>query len=307
MDVLEEIRRGLANLDDSGRMLPITTLPAAAPAWIFREDAIFGVAIELGDGHLVSEGFAGARMATVERLVDGVLRRLLRLESSILTLRNEFAVVCAQFVDPGNDGATRAALLADPTQWWERWRHLLGNALTSQTSYGTLAELLAFEQLLENGEQVTWLGPLGGTVDLVTPSEGFEVKSTVSRYDSRIHVSGQFQLAMADTSPLSLVHYRFEPTPSGETVDGVYRRLVVAGVASELLEDFLARCGLEAGCSARNEAFAVLESRVYPVNGAFPRIVPSSFVGGSLPSGVVHIEYQVDLAGLESMPFGSAC
>lgn len=303
MDVIEEIRRGMANLDDSGRMLPITSLPLAAPAWVFREDASFGVAVELNDGRLFSEGFAGARMATAERMVDGVPRRLLRLESSIPSLRNEFAVVCAQMVDPGDDGAARAALLADPTEWWQRWRHLLGNALTTQTSHATLAELLAFERLLANGEQVTWLGPLGGTVDLVTPAAGFEVKSTVSRYDSRIHVSGQFQLAMADTGRLSLVHYRFEPTPSGESVDDVCRRLVAAGVASDLLEGLLMRCGLEAGCSARSEAFALLESRLYAVDEAFPRIVPSSFASGALPNGVVHIEYQVDLAGLGSVPF----
>lgn len=303
MDVIEEIRRGFANLDDSGRMLPITALPLASPAWVFREEVSFGVAVELSDDRLVSEGFAGARIATAARMVGGLPRRLLRLESSIPSLRNEFAVICAQMVDPGNDGAARAALLDDPAQWWERWRHLLGNALITQASYATLAELLAFERLLANGEDVTWLGPLGGTVDLVTSGAGFEVKSTVSRYDSRIHVSGQFQLAMVETRPLSLVHYRFEPMPSGQSVDEVCRRLLAAGVAQDLLEGLLMRCGLEAGCSARSESFAVLESKVYPVNEAFPRIVPSSFAGGSLPKGVIHIEYQVDLAVLDGVPF----
>lgn len=303
MDVLEEIRRGFANLDRSGRMLPITTLPPAAPAWVFREDSTFGVAVELRDDCIVSEGFTGARMTTVERMVDGVTLRLLRLESSIPTLRNEFAVVCAQMVDAGNDGVARAALIANPAQWWERWRHLLGNSLTNQTSYGTLAEMLAYERLLMNGEQVTWKGPLGGSVDLLTTGAGFEVKSTVSRYDTRIHVAGQFQLAMAETNPLFLVHYRFEPTPSGDSVESVARRLEIAGVAPEALTEMLDRCGLVVGCSARNETFTVLESRVYPVNAAFPRIVPSSFVGGSLPNGVVHVEYQIDLAGLESISF----
>jgi hypothetical protein len=303
MDVLEEIRRGLASLDDSGRMLPITTLPAAAPAWVFREDATFGVAVELGDGRLVTEGFAGARLATADRLVDGVPRRLLRLESSIRALRNEFAVVCAEMVDPGRDGAARTALLSDPAGWWERWRHLLGNAATGQSSYGVLAELLALERLLALGIRPEWRGPLGATVDLVTPDAGYEVKSTVSRYDSRIHVSGQFQLALADTKPLWLVHYRFEPAPSGESVNGVCQRLSAAGVAAEQLDGLLARCGLEAGCSARNETFTVLGSRLYPVDTAFPSITPSSFTGGTLPPGVVHVEYQVDLSGLVSTPF----
>lgn len=303
MDVLEEIRRGFANLDGSGRMLRLESLPTSAPAWVFREDATFGVAIELDDDRLIAEGFAGARLATVERLVDGVSRRFLRLESSIQALRNEFAVVCAQMVDAGHNDATRTALLAEPAAWWERWRHLLGNALTSGASYGVLAELLAFEQLLARGEQVDWRGPLGGTVDLVTPHGGYEVKSTTSRYDARVHVSGQFQLALADTRPLSLVHYRFEPTRSGDSVDGVCRRLAGAGVEMQLLEDLLTRCGFEAGCSARKDTFAVLEARLYPVDATFPRIVPSSFIGGILPPGVVHVDYQVDLSGLASAPF----
>jgi hypothetical protein len=50
--------------------------------------------------------------------------------------------------------------------------------VTSQPTYDTLAELLTFERPLAQGEQVDWRGPLGGTVDLVTPVAGYEVKST---------------------------------------------------------------------------------------------------------------------------------
>lgn len=303
MDVLEEIRHGLANLDASGRMLPITALPADAPAWVFREDAYFGVAVEVPDGLPVAEGFAGARLRTADRLVDGNVCRLLRLECSIQALRNEFAVVCAQMVTPGTDGATRAALVADPLGWWERWRHLLGNAVVSQTAYATLGEMLALERLLLHGEQVEWLGPLGGTVDLVTPEASYEVKSTVSRYDARIHISGQFQLALSERRPLALLHYRFEPAASGESINSVCTRLVEAGISRRHLEKLLTTCGLEAGCSARNESFNLLESRLFPVDAAFPRITPASFMGGTLPAGVVHVEYQVDLSGLANEPF----
>jgi hypothetical protein len=303
MDVLNEIRLGLANLDASGRMLPITALPVTAPAWIFREDAVFGVAVELPDGLQVAEGFAGARLVTADRLVDGEPRRLLRLESSIEALRNEFAVVCAQMVTPGPDGVMRAALVSDPLGWWERWRHLMGNAMISQTAYATLGELLALERLLGRGEQVEWRGPLGGSIDIATRSGGYEVKSTVSRYDSRVHVSGQFQLALVGNRPLSLLHYRFEPTASGESVNSVCSRLVAAGYPALTLEDLLARCGLEAGCAARNETFTLLESRFFPVDAAFPRITPASFAGGTLPAGIVHVEYQVDLSGLAHEPF----
>jgi hypothetical protein len=303
MDVLEEIRHGLANLDCSGRMLPITTLPSTAPAWVFREDAVFGVAVALPDGPQVAEGFAGAKLVTADRLVDGTPNRLLRLESSIEALRNEFAVVCAQMVTPGQDGAMRAQLVASPLAWWERWRHLLGNAMVSQTSYSTLGELLAIESLTKRGEQVEWRGPLGGSIDIVTQSADYEVKSTISRYDFRIHVAGQFQLALSGNRPLNLLHYRFEPSGTGDSVNSVCCRLVAAGFPAAVLEDLLTRCGLEAGCAARFETFTLLESRLFPVDDAFPRITPESFATGTLPSGVVQVEYQVDLTGLAQQPF----
>jgi hypothetical protein len=303
MDLLEEIRRGLANLDCSGRMLPINALPIETPAWIFREDASFGVAVELTNGSLIAEGFSGARLVTADRLVNGEQRRLLRLESSMHALRNEFAVVCAQLVMPGVDGESRARLIADPLAWWERWRTLLGNAVVTQSSHAILAELLAVERLLSHGKKVEWSGPQGGSIDIVTSSAGYEVKSTISRYDSRIHVAGQFQLALSENRPLFLLHYRFEPTPSGESVNSVCRRLTAAGFSAELLDGLLTLCGLEAGCSARNETFTLLESRLFPVNKSFPRITPESFSGGTLPPGVVQVEYQVDLSGLVAEPF----
>lgn len=303
MDLLDEIRQGFANLDQSGRMLPIDTLPSSCPAWVFREGEVFGVAIELHADVSISEGFAGARLRTVERLVGGQARRFLRLESSTEWLRNEFGVICEHMVAAGKGNVSRQTLIGDPLTWWERWRHLLGNALVNRSSYDTLAELLAIERLVQQGLDFEWRGPFGGTVDIHTDAAGYEVKSTISRYDSRIHVSGQFQLALSSGKPLNLLHYRFEPADSGDSVDTVCRRLINAGVPTKLLEDALLRCSLEAGCSARKESFNILEARLFPVNADFPRIVPESFLGGILPAGVVHVEYQVDLSGLAHQPF----
>lgn len=303
MNVLLEIRRGFSNLDKSGRMLAIEGLPTTCPAWVFREGETFGVAVELQTDLALSEGFAGARLRTVKRVIAGKARHFLRLESSTEWLRNEFGVICEHMIAPGADETLREVLLADPLVWWERWRHLLGNALVNRTSYDTLAELLAIERLVSSGIKVDWRGPSGGTVDIQTPTEGFEIKSTISRYDSRVHIAGQFQLALNSGQSLSLVHYRFEPSSQGESIDSVCKRLVTAGVRSALLEDSLARCGLEVGCSARKETFKVLEANVYSVDEYFPKVIPESFVGGVLPVGVVHLEYQVDLSALQSKPF----
>ncbi|MBT2342141.1 MULTISPECIES: PD-(D/E)XK motif protein [Pseudomonas] len=303
MDLLDEIRQGFANLDQNGRMLPINALPNACPAWIFREGELFGVAIELHEYISISEGFSGAHLRTVERLINGQLRRFLRLESSTEWLRNEFGVICEHMVAVGKNNDARKKLIENPLAWWERWRHLLGNALVNRSSYETLAELLAIERLVQLGLSFEWRGPFGGTIDIHTDAENYEVKSTISRYDSRIHVAGQFQLALSLGKPLNLLHYRFEPAASGESIDFVCNRLIAAGVSTKSLESALLRCGLEAGCSARKESFNLLEVRLFPVDVDFPKITPESFLGGVLPAGVVHVEYQVDLAGLTHQPF----
>ncbi len=300
MNLLEEIRNGLANLPDSGSMLRLQALPEDSPAWIFREGCLYGVAVLISADHTVCERFAGACLATEQRIVDGTLCHLLRLASSIEALRNEFAVVCAQMVDPGAGGTERQALLLSPLDWWERWRQLLGNAVINQSSYSVLGELLALESLLQGGEQADWRGAESGSVDIDTPAAGYEVKSTISRYESRVHISGQFQLAEFSARKLYLIHQRFEPVASGDSVAAVLERLVAAGLDRTRLEVLLTRCGLENGCAARIERFRLIESRIYVVDKDFPRITNESFATGVVPAGVVQIEYQIDLAGIDS-------
>ncbi|RYE69192.1 MAG: PD-(D/E)XK motif protein [Oxalobacteraceae bacterium] len=232
--------------------------------------------------------------------MGGQHRRFLRLESSIEWLRNEFGVICEHMVSVDSGTAAREALLADPLNWWQRWRHLLGNALVDNHGYDVLAELLAVEALFSKGASFEWTGPFGGVVDIKTPSTDYEVKSTISRYGATVSISGQFQLAASSGKPLRLLHFRFEPVDNGLSIDLVCDRLIALGVDSAMLESALQRLGMEAGCSTRKEAYDLLEARSYKVDNSFPRIIPASFIGGALPAGVVHFEYTVDLSGLES-------
>lgn len=306
MNLLEEIRTGFANLSENGCMLQMQLLPACSPAWIFRDSDLYGVAVPCDPESTVCERFAGASLGTEQRIVNGEPHHLLRLGSSDEALRNEFAVVCAQMVDPGIDGGARRSLIASPLSWWDRWRQLLGNAVINQSAYSVLGELLVMETLLQRGEHADWRGAELGSVDIDTPAAGFEVKSTVSRYESRVHISGQFQLAGFDGRKLHLIHQRFEPVASGDSVTTVLERLVAAGVSRDRMEVLLTRCGLQNGCAARREGFRLIESKIYEVDENFPRITNQSFVGGVVPAGIVRVEYQIDLAGLVSVIFQTA-
>ena len=284
-------------------MLRLQSAGDGFTAWVFREDDSFGVAVPLPEPLCVSERFAGARLVTVERVVSGVPRHLLRLESSSYGLRNEFAVVCAQMVDPGPGGTARRALVADPRGWWHNWRQLLGNAVVNVTAYSVLGEMLALEHLFRLGMQPTWKGPQAGSVDIETPGAWYEVKSTLTRYDMRVHVAGQFQLAAPQDRNLFLVHQRFEPSPEGLSVETVAGRLVALGADRDRLEQLLDRCDLEPGSSARSDTYRLLESRRFTVDATFPRITPDSFTGGALPAGIVQFGYVVDLSGLKHTGF----
>ncbi|HCD1615726.1 PD-(D/E)XK motif protein [Serratia marcescens] len=303
IDLLKEIQEGFANLDQSGRMLLIKALPAEFPAWVFRESDRFGVAVECSDSLDISEEFAGARLRTVGRIVSGWHRRFLRLESSMEWLRNEFGLICAHMVSVEPGSTARMLLLSEPLIWWERWRHLLGNALIDKHGYDVLAELLALEALVIKGNSFEWSGPFGGVVDIKTPATDYEVKSTISRYGAIINISGQFQLAASSGKPLELVHYRFEPVDDGLSIDLVCDRLVALGVDAVMLEVALQRLGMEAGCSVRKEEYNLLEARSYRVDDSFPRITPESFKGGVMPTGVVQLEYGIDLSGLKYQQF----
>ncbi|WP_033056751.1 PD-(D/E)XK motif protein [Pseudomonas mandelii] len=302
MNILQEIRMAFANVRE-GSMVSVRSGQAENEAWVFREDGRFGVAVPLVSNLRIHEFFAGAKLGAVERDVGGHVRTLLRLDSEFEALRNEFAVVCAQFIDPGVDGQERLALTADPLAWWNRWRQLLGNANWDRRAYSSLGELLALERLRSQGIDAKWIGPLQGAVDIQATGASYEVKSTLSRYGSVVHIAGQFQLQRSKHVPLHLIHQRFEPSTVGDSIDSVVRRLVECGMDVEDLEALLTRDGLHAGGAARAETYRLLESTVYVVNDEFPSITPSSFLAGVVPAGIVSIEYDVDLSALHGQTF----
>jgi Putative PD-(D/E)XK family member, (DUF4420) len=296
--LVSEIREGFANLTP-GKRAKLYALPAEFPAWVYATQDTCGVAIAAPDEMKVSERFAGARVYT-ERIDGGVE---LRLECNGKEYRNEFAAVCAQFLEPGASGEERARLLDSPLDWWIRWRELLGNAVREKKPYSVLGELLAFERLLVAGEEPEWLGPATNSHDIEARAASYEVKSTVSKYSSTFHVAGQYQLRETVGKSLFIVFQRFEPSTSGESINSVVARLKSVGRDTKLVESALSGLGYEVGTSDREVTYQLLQSTKYLVDGTFPRITESSFVGGLLPNGIVSIEYDVDLAGIPGLPF----
>jgi len=98
---------------------------------------------------------------------------------------------------------------------------------------------------------------------------------------------------------------RLEPVPGGGvTVPDVVRDVAALGVPQHDLVRRLAQAGY---LSEHSESYAgvryeVRERHLYAVEPGFPRIVPSSFIDGSTPTGVMRLTYVVDLTNQPPVP-----
>lgn len=262
------------------------------------DDGWRGVAIPFSSQEEINEDFANVWLRTKTITgPEGNQERLLTLLST--SADSPFATLCSNFVDPGEDGEARKAILESPVAWWARWKGLLGNRSSDCRVYDVLAELAALTYLHKLGQNPKWRGPDRSSCDIDCGSTVYEVKSTTSRRQTSFTAHGFFQLAEAGVSK-QLLFFRFERSDGGLTIDGLVESLVNGGFSERLLEDALDNLGYPKGRSSRSEAFNLLEARVYEVDDSFPRIEASSFVEGALPAGISSLQYSVSL---ENVPY----
>ena len=297
MKLLKEIQVLFANSDvDSA--YPLSMLPPEYPAWVVRFLDSYGVAVPY-DGGPVNEEFANAYLYATKLILHGKAKMCLILTSNTESSRNEFATFCSDFVSPGENGEKRNELVKDPVGWWKRWKTIIGNSISEKHPYAVLGELIMYEHLLRNGNKVSWEGPKAASHDLICPEVEYEVKSTLSRYEKLIHITGQYQLQKA-AKRLFLYFCRFEKNINGISIDDVVERLIEKyGESREEIDGKLGQLGYSIGNSARKERYRVLEILQYSVDERFPRIIPEMFKQETLPKGIKHLSYDVDLSLLK--------
>lgn len=296
MRVIDEIREGFASLDTNGARL-ISALPIDYPAYVLRTNDGYGVAIEVDESFEISERFNSCRFHTGQLRMDGNVKNYLMLDSMFEDYRFEFASFCTEYVEPGKNGENRKSILADPYVWWERWRELVGNTSREKRVYNVIAEMLALAAKYGEDKTTEWAATKSGSHDIECETESVEVKSTIKRYGATITISGQHQLE--HVKPLWLYFCRMEESLEGVSINDAKQILISNGYDENRIEIELERQGFEKGSSARNKKYKVLEKRKYEVNNSFPRIVKESFKGDQYPRAVVHIEYTIDLDGME--------
>lgn len=263
-------------------------------AWvILYGDGTYGVMVPY-DGPTVNESFANAKLYSDEYSIDDSNVKCLVMTSSIERSRNEFAIFCTSFVDPGKNGSERKKIVSAPVEWWKRWKTLIGNSISEKMPYAVLGEMLMFNYFLSKGEKALWGGPSSASHDIVSEVADYEVKSTLSKSEEIVHISSPFQLQRS-SKRLFLYYCKFEENMNGISINDCVERLVLNGSLRDEINTKLDRLGYSIGNSARDQKYIVHEINEYEVDDDFPQITPADFKDGKMPVGVKHLSYDVDL------------
>jgi Putative PD-(D/E)XK family member, (DUF4420) len=198
----------------------------------------------------------------------------------------------------------------------ERWRELIEHEIAPQPGIdhliGLYAELWHLRELARRtaAAGTVWTGPLGTRHDFVAPGLALEVKASKSRHGRFVEIHGPDQLEPPAGGELYLATMKVDPIPgsAGERLIDVVDDLIEMAVDRRLVLQRLLRLGMRIEDLEREgvERYSVRESRVYAVSRDFPRITPATFVGGSVPAGVINLSYQLDLSSEPPFPLDQA-
>ena len=299
---MSELRQEIENrfaLQTDSSAYSLHSLDSDYPGWVIRSsDGEYGVIIKY-EGEPISESFSGAYLYSQMLSLTGVDEGLyLVLSCKNNNLRNQFSALCEDFLSPGDNGDNRIILNNNPLKWWMKWRELLGNRQAEDTVYDIVAELYTLKKLCETGRtDAYWTASQMNTHDIEMPDMSYEVKSSVQKEITSIHISSQFQLK--SEMPLFLVFVRLEESMTGDSIDDLLAKVSYYQYENAVkYNDYLEQKGLKPGNHSRKRKFKILEARRYLIDKTFPLIKDEMFVTGRLPDHVRHLEYDIILDGI---------
>ncbi|KAB8125584.1 PD-(D/E)XK motif protein [Gracilibacillus oryzae] len=307
MNIAEEIRNKFASLTTNHAIL-LESSGGEFPSWAIKFNDAYATAIEVEEGIKINESFANVSYFTDYFTIEGISKHLLILSSSEIRLRNEFAGVCAIFLELGDDNSKRTAIQKDPLEWWINWKELIGNKSVDSTVHGILGELITLywmkRDLAEDITASNWTGPDGKSTDIVTSTKKAEVKTSLIKYNNIVTISSQFQLETV--SSMSLIYIKLEeigelaPGVNIVSIDKIVKILSEEGLDENELNKKINKMGLKQNSMDRKRNYRVLEMNEYPVNEKFPLLTKESFKDNFDKERLLQLTYKIELAGLES-------
>ncbi|MBN8193391.1 PD-(D/E)XK motif protein [Bacillus sp. NTK074B] len=307
MNLAEEIRKKFANLSDNSAS-KIEGYEEDFSSWVIKYKNNYAVGIMIDEKIKINESFANVSFYTDWFRVNDTNKHLLVLSSSDESLRNEFAGICALFLETPLNGSKREELMKNPIRWWKDWKNLIGNKSVEKNVHGVIGELVILYYLkkcvMKNINAENWTGPEGKSIDIRTESKNYEVKSSLIKYNNIVTISGQYQLNY--DNHLSLMVVKLED-PGVETlgsdivsIESLIKNLKGLGVEQSVLNAKVSKLGIKENSLDRKKQFRVLKVIEYPVKDDFPLIDMNNLDGIANKDRILQVTYKVDLSGLEN-------
>lgn len=309
MELADQIRKKFANLT-SGKASKLEGFPEEMSSWTIKMRSSYAVGFEIDENVKVNESFANVSFYTDWFKVGSEEKYLLLLASDDEQLRNEFAGICALFLEAGPNGEMRKELINNPIQWWKNWKNLIGNKNVENSVHGVLGELVTLyyikKTVVLDLTAENWTGPKGNSFDIQTQNKNFEVKSTLIKYNNIVTISGQYQLN--PNSDLSLIFVKFEEPGKGSggtgliSIDSMLEMLAELGMDYSTLNKNVSKLGYKENSLDRKKVFRILEIRKYPVDDNFPYINIDKLSNVNKREHIIQISYKIDLNGIDYEP-----
>lgn len=227
---------------------------------------------------------------------DGISRQGIHVRCQDHGLDEAFTMFCALVCIRAASGPISPALTAS----FEEFRSLIGanHSHVKPDTIGLIGELLWISRMVTTAPSavLSWMGPSGERHDFRRGRVAVEVKASLRSggQANKVRISSLDQLAPPDGGRLFLHTVRLERASDGEIslrklIDGIHQQL--SGEPRRYFDEQLAELGdFRQGL---DESFGVMGTGTFEVRDGFPRLVPESLVGCSLPSGVGSVTYDL--------------
>ncbi|UDL05224.1 PD-(D/E)XK motif protein [Marinobacter sp. CA1] len=174
-------------------------------------------------------------------------------------------------------------------------------AVNFETVIGLAGELVFLSSLLDITSEAihSWRGPLKERHDFRRGALAFEVKTSSRAGNHEVVISAVDQLLQPTNGKLMLVHQVLEAVNDGNiSISSLAAEVGRKTADPKLFADLLEKAGCTDPDSAvwNKYSFNNENQEIYRVGNDFPRIIPETFQGGSLPRGVLGISYPIDLS-----------
>lgn len=236
-------------------------------------------------------------------------RWLMGLRLAGAGLEGVFGRLCQDLADAATGVTTETALVALFRERLMLWKRLFrdgGTGLMQKFQIkGLVGELLALQEFIEASPEdsleslMAWTGPSGTDQDFLFSNHAVEVKAVGAGATAvSISSAGQLDCLVPLVLRTSVLRDAAPDEPCALTLPllatGIEQLLTAIPGGATMFREKLLEAGYVEHEYYRGVAFSLLETRLYSVGSAFPRIVPAS-----LPTGIPDVSYSILFSAIE--------